>query len=136
MPKWKPVERVGKLSTKFTEPEAWLEATLSTRTDADWANIYNSMRSDFPLTAESRIHDVGLLTGISVTFKPNDLEAVVAEIDRRVEAVNDKYATMILPAKEAREADEQHRREEAASQLADLQARAAKLAKPEPPPSV
>jgi hypothetical protein len=71
--------------------------------------------------------------GITSFAASEDLERVVKVIDIALEYANDNYEADVLPGDSAARQRREHKATEAAQRQADLDERAAKLAKPDDP---
>jgi hypothetical protein len=133
------IARVGTPKVKATwQPnEIQIEVNTAPRKPEGWQGYFNKKVKEFGVYAVYNYSGVDR-DGITSFAASEDLERVVKVIDIALEYANDNYEADVLPGDSAclgtlRLGNAEHKATEPAQRQADLDKRAAKLAKPDDP---
>lgn len=134
---WEPLKRVG---TPKVEPAGndskFLQVTIKVAGPnlPEWREFFDNRTKS--LTGGYTSHGAMPYSsiGFSYTVDDADLEKTVAFLDSAIEAANKHYEETVLPAKQSAKEEAAKAAEEAKRLQAELDERAAKLAKPEVDP--
>ena len=131
---WRRIARVGTPRVKPTwQPnEIQIEVNTAPRKPEGWQGYFNKKVKEFGVYAVYNYSGVET-DGITAFAASEDLERVVKVIDIALEYANDNYEADVLPGDSAARQRREHKATEAAQRQADLDERAAKLAKPDDP---
>jgi hypothetical protein len=129
---WRRIARVGtpRVTPTWQPNEVQIEVDTAPRKPEGWQGYFNKKVKEFDVYAVYNYSGVDR-DGITAFAAAEDLERVVEVIDIALEYANDHYEADVLPGDPVARQHRAHRAAEAAQRQADLDERAAKLAKPD-----